>query len=59
MVGGQSLLGGFLTPSESFISVNLQGGLLMSIEFFLAVASFAVSVFALGYMLGIAHKNQK
>jgi|GEM_PF-6303767 hypothetical protein len=59
MVGGQSLLGGFLTPSESFISVNLQGGLLMSIELFLAVASFAVSVFALGYMLGIAHKNQK
>ena len=31
----------------------------MSMELFLAVASFAVSVFALGYMMGFAHKNQK
>ena len=37
----------------------LQGGLLMSIELYLTVTSFAVSVFALGYMLGYSHKNQK
>ena len=44
---------------REFIPVNLQGGLLMSIELLLTVASFAVSVFALGYMLGSSHKNQK
>ncbi len=31
----------------------------MSLELFLAVASFAVGVFALGYMMGFSHKNQK
>ena len=31
----------------------------MSLESFLAVASFAVAVFSLGYMLGSSHRNQK
>ena len=31
----------------------------MSIELFLAVASFAVAVFSLGYMMGAARRNQK
>ena len=44
---------------REFIPVNFQGGLFMSIELLLTVASFAVSVFALGYMLGFSHKNQK
>ncbi len=44
---------------REFPLVNLQGGVLMSVELFLAVASFAVAVFALGYMMGSSPKNQK
>lgn len=58
MVGGFPLRRVSDTLRE-FISMILQGGLLMSIELYLTVTSFAVSVFALGYMLGYSHKNQK
>ena len=44
---------------REFPLVNLQGGMLMSVELFLAVASFAVAVFALGYMLGQTHAKNR
>ena len=31
----------------------------MSIENLMAVVSYTVTIFALGYMLGMSHKNQK
>ena len=52
-----ALCGGFQIPFE--IHEMEEGGCRMSIEHFLAVASFAVTVFALGYMMGISQRNQK